>query len=118
MKWAAATGGAAPDEQPTWVDGPGVQGRRSRSRSDAAGALDTGAGDPTLEQRGQPQPAMLRLLTSKEVAGILAVTEPTLARWRSEGKGPSWIELGHRVPRYRMSDLETWVWMQRRGDAG
>lgn len=66
--------------------------------------------------RTQTDGELERLLTSKEVAELLVVTEPTLARWRAEGRGPAWIELGHRVPRYRANDLDAWIRSQRRGD--
>ena len=111
----------APDNQPNRVGSHRVQGRRSRSRSDGAEgvALDAVATDATLEQRGQALTAgeLPRLLTSREVARLLVVSEPTLAHWRSEGRGPRWIEVEHRVPRYSRDDLEAWLRSRRRGDA-
>jgi predicted DNA-binding transcriptional regulator AlpA len=35
-----------------------------------------------------------RLLTPKEVAEILGVSEQTLARYRAQDTGPRWIKLG------------------------
>ncbi|QGN33949.1 AlpA family transcriptional regulator [Microlunatus sp. Gsoil 973] len=61
--------------------------------------------------------AFERLLKPKEVAELFSLSEPTLARWRSEGKGPVWVQVAHRVPRYRVRDLETWVRSHKRGEA-
>lgn len=51
---------------------------------------------------------MEALLTSKEVARLLNVSEPTLSRWRRTPDGPPWVNLAG-VPRYRPQDLETWI---------
>jgi excisionase family DNA binding protein len=49
-----------------------------------------------------------RLLTQKEVAHQLGISERTLERHRVTGTGPRWARLG-RLVRYRVSDLEQWV---------
>lgn len=52
------------------------------------------------------------LLTSKEVAQLLKVTQVCLRKWRSAGFGPRFIKLGDnsrsRV-RYRESDVRSWI---------
>jgi excisionase family DNA binding protein len=49
-----------------------------------------------------------KLLTQKEVAHRLGISERTLERHRVTGTGPRWARLG-RLVRYRVSDLEQWV---------
>jgi excisionase family DNA binding protein len=49
-----------------------------------------------------------KLLTQKEVAHQLGISERTLERHRVTGTGPRWARLG-RLVRYRVSDLEQWV---------
>lgn len=49
------------------------------------------------------------LLTTSEVCDILSVSAPTLSRWRSQGIGPKWVDLGERMPRYRLEDVTAWV---------
>lgn len=51
---------------------------------------------------------MEKLLTQKEVARLLGVSERTLERHRVFGTGPGFVRLG-RLVRYRVSDLEAWV---------
>ena len=48
------------------------------------------------------------LLTSKAVAEQLNVGIQTLAKWRSEGKGPRYVQLGRSV-RYRANDIAEFV---------
>jgi len=54
-----------------------------------------------------------RLLTLREVADMLGVSEPTVYGWRYRGEGP----LGYRINggrvRYRESDVLAWVEQQR-----
>jgi excisionase family DNA binding protein len=50
-----------------------------------------------------------RLLTPKEAADLLGVPEGTLAQWRSQRRGPSYIKLEGRLVRYRASDLENYL---------
>jgi excisionase family DNA binding protein len=54
------------------------------------------------------QPAA-RLLTPKQAAEFLGVPEGTLAQWRSQRRGPSFIKLEGRLVRYRLSDVENYV---------
>lgn len=48
------------------------------------------------------------LLTQEDVAALCDVTPHTLAMWRSEKKGPSFVKLGRSIF-YRRPDVETWV---------
>lgn len=50
--------------------------------------------------------ATRRLLTSREVARYLGVSEATLSRWRHGAVGPKWVDLCG-IARYRLEDLET-----------
>ncbi len=51
------------------------------------------------------------LLTPKEAAAFLQVSEKTLAKWRSVGTSPPFRRLGHRTVRYLLSDLINWPGM-------
>ena len=51
---------------------------------------------------------MEKLLTQKQVAFQLGISERTLERHRVTGTGPRWARIG-RLVRYRLSDLEQWV---------
>lgn len=42
---------------------------------------------------------MERALTAKEAAAFLAVSTKTLANWRSQGRGPSYIKYGSTLDR-------------------
>lgn len=48
------------------------------------------------------------LLTTKEAAAFLQVSEKTLEKWRGMGTGPKFRRLGHRTVRYLQSDLTEW----------
>lgn len=48
------------------------------------------------------------LLTPKEAAAFLKMSEKTLEKWRSNGTGPKFRKLGHRTVRYQQSDLSNW----------
>jgi excisionase family DNA binding protein len=51
---------------------------------------------------------MLRLLTQRETAAALRLSERTLERLRLTGGGPVYVKCGRSV-RYRESDLEEWI---------
>jgi excisionase family DNA binding protein len=51
---------------------------------------------------------MLRLLTQKESAALLRLSERTLERLRLQGGGPVYVKAG-RLVRYREADLEAWI---------
>ena len=48
------------------------------------------------------------LMTTKEAAEYLQISEWTLGRWRRAGEGPKSHKLGRQV-RYRRQDLEIWI---------
>jgi excisionase family DNA binding protein len=51
---------------------------------------------------------MLRLLTQREAADHLRLSERTLERLRVSGGGPRYVKAG-RCVRYREADLEAWI---------
>jgi len=51
---------------------------------------------------------MLRLLTQREAARVLRLSERTLERLRLQGGGPLYVKAGRAV-RYREADLEAWI---------
>lgn len=51
---------------------------------------------------------MLRLLTQREAARVLRLSERTLERLRVTGNGPVYVKAGRSV-RYREADLEAWI---------
>jgi excisionase family DNA binding protein len=53
------------------------------------------------------------LLTQQQLADELQLSLRTLERWRQQGTGPAFIQVG-RSPRYRRSDINTWLDQQRR----
>ncbi len=46
--------------------------------------------------------------TPDEAAGILKVSVRTLARWRSKGVGPRFVQV-NQVVRYVAADLDEWL---------
>lgn len=38
----------------------------------------------------------------------IGVTESALAKWRTDGNGPPFCKLGHKVVRYPRSGIEAW----------
>ena len=53
-----------------------------------------------------------KMLTSKQVAEKLGLSEKTVSRWRSEGVGPPYHKLGFSrlsPVRYDPDALETWM---------
>jgi excisionase family DNA binding protein len=51
---------------------------------------------------------MVCLLTQREAAGYLRLSERTLERLRVTGTGPVYVKAGRRVL-YREADLEAWI---------
>jgi excisionase family DNA binding protein len=49
-----------------------------------------------------------RLLRPDEVADRLGVPPGTLANWRYQGHGPTYLKVGRHV-RYRAIDVDTWL---------
>jgi excisionase family DNA binding protein len=52
---------------------------------------------------------MDKILTTKQAAEYLQVSERTLQRWRDEGRGPKYSEPEPKVIRYKESDLTSWL---------
>lgn len=48
------------------------------------------------------------LLTPDEVAELLGIPTGTLANWRYQRLGPTYLRVGRHV-RYRRADVETWL---------
>lgn len=49
------------------------------------------------------------LLTSQQVADLLAVELRTVEDWRARGVGPRFVRVGRRMVRYRPADVESYV---------
>ncbi len=49
------------------------------------------------------------LLTPKELADYLRISESSLRRWRMEGRGPAVTWLSARRARYRWLDVQKWL---------
>jgi len=49
-----------------------------------------------------------RLMTSKEVAEYLRISESLINSYRADGIGPVYIKMGKLV-RYRLEDVEEWM---------
>jgi excisionase family DNA binding protein len=54
-------------------------------------------------------PRAPRLVTPKEAAEFLGVPEGTLAQWRSQRRGPTFVKLEGRLVRYRLADLDQYI---------
>lgn len=48
------------------------------------------------------------LLSPRQLADKLDLSEPTLARMRCQGTGPAYVKLSRSV-KYRWSDVEEWL---------
>ena len=51
----------------------------------------------------------MSLLTQREAALVLRLSERTLERMRRVGNGPRFIRISHRAIRYRQQDLDAHV---------
>jgi len=51
---------------------------------------------------------MVRLLTQRDAATLLRLSERTLERLRLQGGGPLYVKAGRAV-RFREADLEEWI---------
>jgi predicted DNA-binding transcriptional regulator AlpA len=49
------------------------------------------------------------ILTEKHISGWLGLSLPSLQRMRSNGSGPSFVQLSQRRIGYRRSDVEAWL---------
>ena len=50
-----------------------------------------------------------QIMTSREAAQFLSVTDETMFRWRKDGVGPSYSQPNPRVVRYLHGDLVAWM---------
>lgn len=48
-------------------------------------------------------------LSTRDAADYLGVNYFTLSRWRSEGRGPTFVQLGPRIIRYRRAALDAFL---------
>jgi predicted DNA-binding transcriptional regulator AlpA len=51
----------------------------------------------------------MTLLTQREAASVLRLSQRTLERLRVSGLGPKFIRCGLRNIRYRQSDIDDWI---------
>jgi predicted DNA-binding transcriptional regulator AlpA len=49
------------------------------------------------------------VLTEKQLLEWIGVSSPTASRWRANGAGPPFVQLGPRRVGYRRSAVETWL---------
>lgn len=52
---------------------------------------------------------MLAMLTPRELAALLQVTEATLSQWREAKRGPAYAQLGQRSNRYPVAAVLEWL---------
>lgn len=52
------------------------------------------------------------LVTTREAAKLLRVANVTMIRWRKEGRGPTWTNIGHKIF-YERAVLQAWIIEQR-----
>jgi DNA-binding transcriptional MerR regulator len=55
----------------------------------------------------------LQLLTTDQVAELLAIKPHTLRLWRMQGNGPAFLKIGGHV-RYKSAVVESWIDAQAR----
>lgn len=56
-----------------------------------------------------PEKALSPLLSTEQAAKLLRQNPSTLRAWRSERRGPPYVDLGPRNKKYRLSDLERYI---------
>ena len=63
-----------------------------------------------MSETPEGRPLLAGLLTRKQVAAELEVTERTIARWDAEGIGPPRVSYGKgKRIRYRRADVLKWL---------
>ena len=50
-----------------------------------------------------------QLLTTKQLAALLAVSDQLVEIWRHKSEGPEWVALGPRCIRYKRSAVLAWL---------
>lgn len=88
-----------PDEVAAFLDEIAVSGEPS------VAATDDGTGEPERPKQ--------RFLNTTQAAVRMGIKRLTLARWRTEGKGPRYHKVGGRVL-YDPDDIDEWLDDQRR----
>jgi predicted DNA-binding transcriptional regulator AlpA len=48
-------------------------------------------------------------LTPRQAAHYLGISEAALRLWRSRCEGPRFFKAGHKLIRYRRTDLDSWI---------
>ena len=73
--------------------------------------------EPAKKRRVVKRPVALpeRLITEEAAAEILSVNVKFLKAWRDSGTGPSYVMLKSYVIRYRVSDLESFLFLRTKG---
>jgi predicted DNA-binding transcriptional regulator AlpA len=92
--------------QPENETGPGASRKPAEARSKESEPIMAHANGSTTSKEATPDDF---LLTPEETSDILKVAPQTLANWRSQGKGPSWVKLGSRRCRYRRSEIDRFI---------
>ena len=64
------------------------------------------------DETSEPVQHCDRLLSQREVAGLLGVDERTLREMRHDGTAPPWVQVGRRA-RWRAADVEAWIAQRR-----
>ena len=54
-------------------------------------------------------PNQQQLITERDAAKLLSISERTLRNWRTRGGGPRFVRVSARCIRYRILDIETWA---------
>ena len=49
------------------------------------------------------------LVTARQAAGMLGLSEGTLKQWRLRDRGPAYVRLGGRTVRYERAVVEEWA---------
>lgn len=74
----------------------------------AAGRAAPGALSTESERSAAVEVDSERLLSSRDLAGYLGVSEATVSRWRTFNRGPRFLDLSG-IARYRRADVEDWL---------
>lgn len=61
-----------------------------------------------IRQAINPTPRAEELLDDSQSAKILSLAKGTLAVWRTQGKGPTYVKIGANV-RYKYSELQRFI---------
>jgi predicted DNA-binding transcriptional regulator AlpA len=81
---------------------------KTRSTNKQRHHIDRRAGQIAVDLENSSDAAD-RLFTTKQLAGLLAVSEAWVEILRHKGLGPPSIKLGPRCIRYRRSDVLAWL---------